>query len=163
MKHMQTKLTTKSKKGSHIHNQSPILAGCSRFQNTASLRFSPESRRTCFSCRLGDVGILKRSFFEGRLRHMCTVPYTEQQRQQPKKTVTKTMTTCTYCYYSCYNNGDYAPKKGRKFSHRFLHKTQSTNQMSRWMIQVFTSFKPKKTKGCFFRPTPSAHKTYQLS
>ena len=111
VKHMQTKLTTKSKKGSHIHNQSPILSGCSRFQNTASLRFSPESRRTCFSCRLGDVGISKRSLFEGRLRHMCTVPYTEQQRQQSKKTVTKTMTTCTYCYYSCYNNGRLCSQK----------------------------------------------------
>lgn len=78
MRHMQTKFITKKfRNSSNTYDQSSIFSGCSCFQNTASIRCSPESRRTCFSCRLGDVGIFKMSFFEGSLRHMCMVPYTK--------------------------------------------------------------------------------------
>lgn len=102
----QTKLTTKFKKGSNTYDQSSILSSCSRFQNTASLRCSPESRRTCFSCRLGDVGILKMSFFEGRLRHhvhgTSTIHRGNNSNSFSKKTVTKTVPTRTFCcYYYC--------------------------------------------------------------
>lgn len=84
MRHMLTKFTTEFKKGSSTYDQSSILSSCSRFQNTASLRCSPESRRTCFSCRLGDVGILQHVILR---RGGCgtMVPWYHTQRQQQQQ------------------------------------------------------------------------------